>query len=45
MWSKQAEAVRDGRGDLVAWEDGRLFIDDLDEDESDAEADEESEAA
>jgi hypothetical protein len=41
-WSKQAEAVRDESGELVAWEDARLMLDDFEEDAGNGE---ESEAA
>ncbi len=38
-WSKNAEAVRDGHGNLVPWEDERLLIDDtFDEEETEEKA-------
>jgi hypothetical protein len=42
-WSKNAEAVRDGKGNLVPWEDERLLIDDLED--GDDEDNEEEKAA
>jgi hypothetical protein len=44
-WSKNAEAVRDEDGSLVAWEDERLLIDDFEDEDESAEDGEESEAA